>query len=72
MVFYRSATNGWSLEVSVYAELTVAVVGIVSLPKYEFIYENNSRIVALNFHMQTKQKVHESKMKLGNSSIYFI
>ena len=28
--FYRSATSGWSLEVSVYAVLTVAVVGIVS------------------------------------------
>ena len=38
--------------------------------KYEFIYENNSRIVALTFHMRTKQKVHESKTKLGNSSIY--
>ena len=29
-VFYRSATSGWSLKVSVYAELTAAVVGIES------------------------------------------
>ena len=28
--FYRSATSGWSLEVSVYAELTVTVVDIIS------------------------------------------
>ena len=28
--FYRSATSGWSLEVSVYAELTVVLVDIVS------------------------------------------
>ena len=60
-----SATSGWSLQVNVYAELIVAFVGI------EFVYEN-SRIVALTFHMRTKQKVHESKTKLGNSSIYFI
>ena len=29
-IFYLSVTSGWSLEVTVYAELTVAVVGIVS------------------------------------------
>ena len=60
-VFYRSATSGWSLEVSVYAELTVAVVGIVSQQNINLFIKNNSRIVALTFHMRTKQKVYESK-----------
>ena len=56
VVFYRSATSGWSLEVIIYAELTFAIVGIASQQNMNLFTKNNSRIVALTLHMRTKTK----------------